>query len=284
MLTRPDEPTRSDWADLGIALGGPTAALSGWDALRVRGLGDPSPPSDEVLVLSRHSSNRVVGHVRIRETQRPYAVTTTPATASYPLTPVVQVARGVADASLAYRRLNPVRALVAGAVQRRLCTLPELLAELEQCPRQHSRLFRAALSDALDGARSAAEAIAVRRMTAARLPTFECNVSIVRRGGVMYVADVLWRSLRAVLEIDSKQFHFDQEDWDRTMQRHTALTRYGLAVTHYSPSIIGGRDRTWLGEVSEWLYARAAELSVPLPHGTGVLRPGPDGPPPFALS
>jgi hypothetical protein len=58
VLTRPEEPTRADWAALGIALGGPTAAMSGWDALRILDLGTEQPPTEEVLVLSRHASNR----------------------------------------------------------------------------------------------------------------------------------------------------------------------------------------------------------------------------------
>jgi hypothetical protein len=284
VLTRPDVPTRADWAELGVALGGPTAALSGWDALRARGAGGRLPPSDQVLVLSRHSSNRVVGCVRIRETNRPYSVTTASAAATYSLLPIVDCARGVADASLEYRGAAAVRALVTGAVQQQLCTIPDLVAELESCPRQHSGHFRAALSDALDGARSAAEAVAARRMSGARLPAFELNVPLVRHGVVVYVADVLWRALRAVLEVDSREYHFNETAWKRTMRRHNALTRAGLAVTHYPPSVVTGRDREWLVDVAEWLSARAAELATPLPARTGAARPGPDGPLPLVLA
>ncbi len=79
ILTRPEEPTRDDWAAVGVALGGPSAALTGWDAARAVGLGDPIPPANEVLVLSRHASNRVIGRVRIRGTARPYTIRLTSA-------------------------------------------------------------------------------------------------------------------------------------------------------------------------------------------------------------
>jgi hypothetical protein len=69
VLTRPDEPTREDWADVGVLLAGRGAAVSGWDALRARGLGKPGPP-DLVLVLPSSAMNRVVGGVRIRRTAR----------------------------------------------------------------------------------------------------------------------------------------------------------------------------------------------------------------------
>lgn len=264
VLTRPEEPGRADWAAVGLLVAGRSAALSGWDALHARGLGERDAPTDEVLVLGRHTSNRVIGRARIRCTRRPYRVVTTSfGNAAYPLTPVVGVARAVADAALDYRRLAPVRAMVTSAVQRRACALTDLLAELDTCPRQRSAMLRLALADALAGARSAAEATTARRLVRARVPPFELNVPIVdEHGEVIYVVDVLWRALRAVLEVDSREYHFNEADWQATLRRHNELTRLGLAVTHYPPSVVCGRGRGWLREVEDWLAARATELSV----------------------
>lgn len=275
ILTRPEDPTRDDWAALGIALGGRSAALSGWDAVRAVGLGDGVPPTDEVLVLSRHASNRVVGRVRIRETARRYTVRLTSADHPlHPLTPIVTPARAIADASGYFRHPDPVRSMVTGAVQRRRCTIDALLAELHTGPRHGSRLFRLALADAVDGARSVAEAAACRRMTAARIPAFELNVPIVDRAGdVIGVADVLWRGLRAVLEIDSREYHLSERAWKQTMVRHNRLTRLGLALTHLPPSVVTGRGTAWLTELREWLAARAAECGTTVPPGTGVITP-----------
>jgi hypothetical protein len=280
VLTRPEEPTRADWADLGIALGGPSAALSGWDAVRVLGLGTPRPPSDEVLVLSRHASNRVIGHVRIRETDRPYRLhLTSEYEREYPLTPVAQAARVVADASRYYRDPAPVCAIVTAAVQRKLCTIDELMTELRDGPRNGSRCLRLALHDATDGARSVAEATASRRMTRARIPAYELNVPVLDRSGrKLFEADALWRGIRAVLEIDSREHHFDEPDWEKTMKRHNRLTRHSLAVEHRPPKELCGRSSAWLDELREWLVARSAEVGVPLPRGHGVIRP-PDGVP-----
>lgn len=285
VLTRPEEPGRGDWAALGIALGGPSAALSGWDALRVRDLGTTYPPSTEVLVLSRHASNRVIGQVRIRETARPYSTSLTSIDAAeYALTPVVSASRAVADASRYYGWLGPVRAMVTSAVQRKLCTVEEFAHELGSGPRNHSALFRRALADALDGARSAAEAACARRLSREPVPAFELNVPILAPDGTLLaVADVLWRALRAVLEIDSREYHFSEIDWKKTMARHNGLTRRGFAVTHYPPSVASGRDRAWLDEVRDWLRARAGELGVAWPRGRGVLRPD-DEPEPLRLA
>lgn len=286
VLTRPEEPTRDGWAALGIALGGPSAALSGWDAVRAVELGDRVPPSDQVLVLSRHSANRVIGQVRIRETNRPYRTRLTSADHPlHPLTPVVSPARAVADASTYFHRLDPVRAMVTGAVQRNRCTLEELLAELDTGPRNGSRFLRLALSDAVDGARSVAEAKAAERMTAARIPAFELNVPVVdATGTVVAVADVLWRALRAVLEIDSREYHLSEAAWKKTMARHNRLTRAGLALIHLPPSAVTGLASGWLDDLRLWLDDRARELGVSLRCGTGVVRPPAAGPVPFLIN
>jgi hypothetical protein len=249
VLTRPEAPTRDDWAALGIALGGPTAALTGWDAARAVGLGDPIPPGGPVLVVSRHATNRVVGCVRIRETTRPYSVrTTSPDNAVHPLTPIVGTARAVSDAAAQFTAANPVRALVTSAIQRERCTVEQLLAELHAGPRNGSRLLRLAMADAVDGARSIAEAAASRRMTRARIPAFELNVPIVDADGrVIAVADVLWRELRAILEIDSREYHLSEADWKRTMRRHNLLTRIGFAATHVHMTSPGQRSTPGCG-------------------------------------
>jgi hypothetical protein len=125
-----------------------------------------------------------------------------------PLTPVVDVARAVADAAFQYRDPGRVRALVTSAVAHRACRVQDLVTELDHCPRGGSAAFRIAVGDALDGAHSVAEARAARILS--RAPAFELNVPIVRGGRVLYVVDVFWRTLRAVLEIDSREFHFGE--------------------------------------------------------------------------
>ncbi|HZC72954.1 MAG TPA: hypothetical protein VE442_19815 [Jatrophihabitans sp.] len=98
------------------------------------------------------------------------------------------------------------------------------------------------------------------------MPSFEQNVPILdATGRVVAIADVLWRALRAVLEVDSRRHHFLEPKWIRTMHRHNMLTRYGLAVTHYPPAELRRRPAHVMEEVDAWLRGRAAELGVPYP-------------------
>ena len=97
-----------------------------------------------------------------------------------------------------------------------------------------------------------------RRVTAARLagvPPLEQNARIRLPDGRHYIADFLWRELRAVLEIDSYEFHSLPGDADRTSARHIALETSASASSTARRRLLAGtrtvrpRDRMWLGAV-----------------------------------
>jgi hypothetical protein len=253
--------------------------------VRAFGLGALTPPDDLVLLLCRGGEHRERGGVRFRPTARSYGPASTyRLPIAYGGIPVVTAARAIADSALLYDTLAPVRALVTSAIQRQVCTPEQLGDVLATSPRNYSAQFRAALSDVLDGAHSIAEAEASEALAAGLVPAFELNVPIVASGGrIVARADLLWRRLRAVLEIDSRQFHFDEDGWDATRTRHNRLTSAGLAVQHYSPSEVRAAPARWALEVGAWLAARATELQVPLGPPGGPIRHGPGGPPPFLL-
>lgn len=266
VLTAPGEPRRADWAEVGFALGGPGAALSGWDAARVVGLGSVQPPAEHVLVLTRTGEHRVVGGVRIRPTRRRYDVRLL--SAEHPelaFAPVVSVARAVADTALLHRSLTATRALITSSVQRRFCTAQQLAAELAGCPRNGSAYLRRAIADVFHNAHSVAEAEAIEALHKRKVAPFEANVDIFDRAGrLIATVDLCWQKIRAIVEIDSREFHFSDADWQKTLRRHTRLTILGYALIHYSPSEMRRQGTRWATEVAEWLEARAREVGVTL--------------------
>jgi very-short-patch-repair endonuclease len=274
-LTRPDPPDRADWIRAGLSIAGPEGVLSGWDAVRAHWLGDGTPPVDEVLILCRTGGFRTVGQVRIRPSMRPLG-------SAHQVVPgagwinVANCARAVADTSLVYRRLPPVRALVTGAVQAQRCSLADLEQELADGPQQGSAHLRRAIADVRAGAASISEAELADLMRAAGLPEFEQNVPIVNEAGRhIATADVLWRGLRAVLEVDSKRHHFLEADWARTMRRHNRLMRCGLAIAHYPPAEFRGDPHRVTAEIDLWLRARATELGLAYPPSSVTTCGGP---------
>lgn len=286
VLTRPDVPTRNDMATAGLILGGPGSVVSGWDVSRHYGVGPSRPVSERVLILMPDGTNRLVANVRLRRTARfsPPKF----ASANSPFLPGLRIAgpaRAVADTALDCTNLPSAQALVTAAVQRGICTPDELGAEYLAGPRQGSYFLRRALDDLLDGARSVAEAMVIAALRKPVVPAFEVNVPVLDSGGrTRYIVDILWRSLRAVLEVDSREHHFLERDWLSTMSRHNALSRAGFAVTHWAPAAIRQDPEGFAHEVSAWLNRRAKELGVGLPPGCGPLRP-PAGsaPPPLHL-
>ena len=163
-----------------------------------------------MLVLTTRGGSRRAGHVWIRKVAAPLPVRVTAADDPVlPLARVVSLARAVVDTALLHGRTRPVRALVTTAVQRELCSVEELTAQLRCAP-------------------SVAEAEAAELLRMGGVPTFELNVPIVHAGRVIAVADVLWRKLRAVLEIDSREYHLSEAQWKAMMARHNKLTNVGL--------------------------------------------------------
>jgi len=285
VLTTGLAPTRHDLVMAGVLLAGRTGAVTGWDAVRLEGIGDSSPPAPGVLLLTADGHHRRFGNIIIRPTGRAYDVRLVypDEWGGRPL-PYVPPARAVADTALTLRAARPVRALVTSAIQRGLCTAEELAAELACGPRNGSGFFRQALEDVFDNAHSVAEAEAVDLLLAEGVPGFELNVPLVGpQGEVLRYADLLWRDLRAVSEIDSREFHYGEDEWQRTTERHNQLTTYGLAIEHDSPRAIRRAGPAWARRIHAWLRNRAHELGVRELPPPGVIRPGPDGPRPFLL-
>jgi very-short-patch-repair endonuclease len=58
----------------------------------------------------------------------------------------------------------------------------------------------------------------------------------------LYVGDVFlaspdawWEAFGVAVEFDSREYHFDEADWEHTMQRHARMTAAGISVLHFTP-------------------------------------------------
>jgi hypothetical protein len=262
-LTRVDPPDRLDWALAGLAVAGTDSALTGWDAIRLYGLGSKVPPVSVVRVLTARGGNRRIGEVAIRPSARELTVRVLAADRCPDGIRVASPSRAVADTSIDTTSGRTVRAMVTQAIQRGLCSQDELVAELDAAPQNGSGHLRVALEDVRRGARSIAEAEAIELLHRKDIPPFEANAEIRDRNGrVVAVADILWRSLRAILEIDSREFHFGEQEWKQSMRRHNRLSAMGYAVVHYAPSTIRSGGQMWADDIASWLRGRAIELGL----------------------
>lgn len=233
-----DHLTERDRADAALLYAGEGAALSSAYALRASGVRGVVDPGSALVLVPPTNRIEARSWVRIRRTFRPIEIE------QWSGPRRVVPARSAADLALELRTIDNVRSLVARIVGDGHARLDDLVAELDAGPRQSSGLLRQALAEVGAGAASAPEARAARALRRAGLRAFEQNARIELPGGGAYVADFLWRELRAILEIDSVEYHLGPAQWRATM---TDTSRWPPWVTRSS---IGRRLRCTTSPVS----------------------------------
>lgn len=246
-LTQPP-PTALDRLHAAALRGGPGSVVSGGAALHAYGFRSVVQPRHELVLVAHGGGVRSFDRFRVRHTAR------LPAPALRPGPPLAPVERAVADHARSLRSLDDVRAVVAEAVQRGFCAIEAIAVELHAGRRNGSALLRRAVDEVTLGAASAPEARAASPLRAARVPAFEQNVPVTV-GARRYVADFLWRELWAILEIDSRDYHFAPRDWQATLRRHAELETAGYSVIHVPPAELRDGDE-FVQRVKQWLAGR----------------------------
>lgn len=245
------------WLDrvrAGLLCGGPDALLTGAAALYVSDIKIARPPTITVLV-PRDVKRRCTEWLQIRRTA--FLPAPMPAPMPWPGPRRAPVARAVVDHALTCRRLDDVRTVVARAVRTNWCTVADIHDELAHAQCNGSALLRTALTDigaSASASASAPEARAARILRRNGIDGFVQNARVDYPGG-FYVADFLWPELRAVLEIDSVEYHLDPVDWRATMDRHLRLETLGYSVVHRPPSALADPSR-FAGDIRQWLASR----------------------------
>jgi hypothetical protein len=253
LLTVSGEPTSRQLLRAGLLHAGPEAALAAATACRWHGLDCSQDDRVHVAVPARVRV-RSTGFVRVHPTIRPLRVRVRDGL------PVMPAPRAVVDAALTMTRENDVRALCAEAVQRRFASVQDLEAELAAAPSAGSALVRRVLAEVRHGARSAPEAAllrALRRLPG--LPPYAFNVDVRDvRGAWLARPDVVFASVRVVVEVDGWRWHRDPERQRRDLERHTRLEAAGWTVLRYAASAVLTDPEAVAYEVARVVRARAA--------------------------
>jgi hypothetical protein len=222
----------SDQRDMAaLAYTGPGSLITGVAAVRRHHVQSPGPDMVDVLIPSS-CRRQSVAFVRVRRTARmPERLFTTGRIR------FAKPARAVADAARSMARFDDVRAVVCAAVQRRVCTVPELAAELESGPSAGSALLRAALAEISDGVRSVAEGDFRRLILRSSLPMPMFNARLFEADGTFVaVVDAWWQRAGVAAEVDSRAYHLAAADQDRTTERHDKLIAHGILPLHFPPA------------------------------------------------
>ncbi len=238
-----------------ILYGGLGATLTGAAALRRHGMRVQSE-SIEVLVPANRRP-KSTEFVIVQRTARLPARVCYAGPVQYAL-----AARAVGDAARGMRDLADVRAIVAGAVQGRRCTVEQLEEELSEGPIHGSALFRAALGEVAEGTRSGPEGELLALIRRGKLPPPMLNARLFVGNELVARPDAWWPDFGVAVEVDSKEWHLAPEMWERTMRRHTRLSALGIMVLHYSPRQIRDEPDEVLTTIRNALDRRKGQAAL----------------------
>ena len=270
-LPHTQAPTDLELARATLAWAGPRALLTGRlaaRALRMRWI----PDGGEVRVL-------VPTEVR-RDPQKHFVVRRTARFAelepwSWFGLPVAPPGRIVLDTALTGTSLRQVRGIVLGAIEDRWVTAEQLRGLLATEPRNGTKLLRRALLDSDDGAASPPEAELVDALRRAGQP-FLVNPELWLNDRLLGIPDGWFVGLGCGWEMDSRERHAGDDDFDRTLARHDAFAAHGLVLAHLTPARLRRDPSAAVGAV---LAVPAARKRLPAelrePAGLRVVPRGP---------
>jgi hypothetical protein len=209
--------------------GGYGSVVTGVSALHIHSI--RVAVSDVIDVLVPVScQKRDAGFVRLHRTGRMPPRIWKQLGVEYALPP-----RAVGDTVRWMTDLRDVRGVVSDAVQRGKCKLWQLVAELNEGPRNGSALFRRALEEVIGGSRSAAEADLRALIIKANLPLPLFNASIYDGDKFIARPDGWYPELGIAIEVDSKEWHLTGNDYKKTVQRGNRMETYLINVLRFLP-------------------------------------------------
>ena len=170
--------------------------------------------------------------------------------------------RAVADAALTLTASDDVRAIVADAVQRNRCTLPELTAELSRGPVRGSARFRQALAEVASGVRSVAEGDLRTLLRRGRVPVPYFNPRLFAGEVFLAMPDAWWPDAGVAVEVDSREWHLSPADWERTLRRHAEMSAHGIIVLHFTPGQIRREPERVLTAIKKALASAAGRPAL----------------------
>ena len=255
---------------------GAGALITGAAGLALREI-PAGPVGEEVLVLVPAGTNRVdSGIVRIRRTRAipGHQVLRREGRADLA---VALPARCVADAIRSAPDLTAARVVGTAAVRDRGVSWVDVVASARRPGPGAGHLSRV-VREVSDGVRSPAEGevheALFRAASRGRLPAYLLNPDVVLNGVLLGSPDAWFPGLGLGDEIDSRQWHEEEGQLDRTLLRHETFTKPGLALAHITPGRFRSDPEAHVARLRELVAERRA-LSHPEPPGLVVLGRGP---------
>lgn len=258
-------PTNDQLVQAALILGGANAVVTGIEACRRHGLrrgparrddADSHYPEVHILVPSDRQV-RSVGFVHVERTKRlPNCIERS----GVPLVPLV---RACTDSARRISSAAEVTELLSEPVQRRMCTIGALWAELAAGSQRGTAVPRAVLADVAAGVRSAAERAAKQFWPSTGLPEAWWNAAIWDSEGRFLGYGDCWLDEVAMLwEIESSEWHLDPAAHEYTVKRAARFTASGVVYVASKPKMVLN-ERAEVAVTLRAAYAQACARQRP---------------------
>jgi hypothetical protein len=210
--------------------GGPTSVVSGLLAAAAAGLRWVPPTTTAMLLIEGERRLRSTEFVKVR---RSAALAEMPRRQQDGVDYALPT-RAVFDAALQLSNLRDVRGVVLGAISDKRTSVDQQRQLLLAEPRNGTAFLRRAIRDAERGCASPPEAELVDGLLGCRLP-FLVNPEIYVDDVLVGVADVWFLGLGCGGEMDSRERHEGDDEFDDTLSRHDRFGAHGLVLSHLTP-------------------------------------------------
>lgn len=258
-LTVTGTPTNDQRDAAALLYAGPESMLTGAVAVRRHRLTCAGLNTVDVLVPAS-TRRKSQGFVQLHRTTRMPKQMYRTGPIRFTLLP-----RAIADAAREMRRFGDVEALVAQAMQRRRCSLPELACELSDGPSNGSRLLRRALVEIGSGIWSSAEGDLKRLIDRSVLETPVYNALLYMEDGTFLgCADLWWPRAGVAGEVDSRQYHLNPQGYANTVRRHNRMTKAGIVLLHWLPSTIKDEPDSVISDLRDAIEAGNQRPRIPI--------------------
>jgi hypothetical protein len=250
--------SQDQMASAGLLYSGPKAIVTGIEAARRLGVRRIPPADGRLHLLVPHGQQPAsTRFVIVERTRRmPQAIHR----GGIPLAPA---ARALADAARRTSDAADITEMFADAVQRGLCTVGNLVTEINEAQRRGTAVPRAVLLGVSAGARSAAEADAMAIWKRTGLPEPMWNVDVYGPGGTFLgMADGWWDDIALLWEINSYAFHLSPADYAREQEREARFVAAGVPVFPSTPTRLRKEAAAVVAELRA-AYAEAAKRPRP---------------------
>lgn len=224
-------PSRAQRIQAALTVAGPSAVVTGVDALALHGMSGARLTGPVHVLVSPRRNSRLVDGVFFDRTS---ALPVPQLRGGFPVAPLP---RATIDTCRRATSAEHVRALLGSVIREARISPSTLRDELSRATGRGTALPRRILAELDDGVRSLARGWAKRLVQRAGLPAPRWGVPITSETGAhLATPDAWWDDVGLAWQVEAYAFDLSASGYAAALHRATHLTAAGIVVVHTPPA------------------------------------------------